>query len=285
MGRVPVQSAGDEGLYQGILQVLEQARASAYRAVSFAMVHAYWQVGRLIVEHDQHGRKRASYGEALLEELSRRLTQDFGRGYTTTNLRYMRQFYLLFPIHHALRDKSDSSSKQQASRSKHASRHSARDESTPSGTDLARVLRPELSWTHYRLLLRVESSKAREWYMHEAAEQNWSSRQLDRQISVLYYERLLASRDALSVREEAGHELAAIAPEHFIRDPYVLEFLDLKDYPALRESVVEQAIIENLQAFLLELGRGFCFVARQKRMRFEDEDFYVDLVFCNFILK
>jgi predicted nuclease of restriction endonuclease-like (RecB) superfamily len=271
MGRVPVQSAGDEGLYQGILQVLEQARASAYRAVSFAMVLAYWQVGRLIVEHDQHGRKRASYGEALLEELSRRLTQDFGRGYTTTNLRYMRQFYLLFPIHHALRDKSDSSSKQQASRSKHASRHSARDESTPSGTDLARVLRPELSWTHYRLLLRVESSKAREWYMHEAAEQNWSSRQLDRQISVLYYERLLASRDALSVREEAGHELAAIAPEHFIRDPYVLEFLDLKDYPALRESVVEQAIIENLQAFLLELGRGFCFVARQKRMRFEDE--------------
>src|SRR3954454_5047882 len=98
MGRVPVQSAGDEGLYQGILQVLEQARASAYRAVSFAMVLAYWQVGRLIVEHDQHGRKRASYGEALLEELSRRLTQDFGRGYTTTNLRYMRQFYLLFPI-------------------------------------------------------------------------------------------------------------------------------------------------------------------------------------------
>jgi predicted nuclease of restriction endonuclease-like (RecB) superfamily len=135
------------------------------------------------------------------------------------------------------------------------------------------------------MLLRVESPQAREWYMHEAAEQNWSSRQLDRQISVLYYDRLLASRDTLSVRKEASQKLASVEPEQFIRDPYVLEFLDLKDYPALRESVVEQAIIDNMQAFLLELGRGFSFVARQKRMRFEDEDFYVDLVFYNFLLK
>jgi predicted nuclease of restriction endonuclease-like (RecB) superfamily len=121
--------------------------------------------------------------------------------------------------------------------------------------------------------------------MHEAADQRWSSRQLDRQISVLYYERLLASRRKAPVRREAQQKLARVAPEQFIRDPYVLEFLDLKDFPGLRESVLEQGIIDNLQAFLLELGRGFSFVARQKRMRLEDEDFYVDLVFYNYLLR
>jgi predicted nuclease of restriction endonuclease-like (RecB) superfamily len=131
----------------------------------------------------------------------------------------------------------------------------------------------------------VDDPDARAWYMCEAADQHWSSRQLERQIAVLYYERLLASRNRRPVRKEAGRKRAAVAPEQFIRDPYVLEFLDLRDYPALRESTVEQAIIDNLQAFLLELGRGFSFVARQKRMRFDNEDFYVDLVFYNYVLK
>jgi predicted nuclease of restriction endonuclease-like (RecB) superfamily len=290
-------SVAAAALYESIRQVLDQARASAYRSVNFAMVQAYWQVGRLIVEHEQGGKKRAGYGEALLDELSRRLTQEFGRGFDSRNLRYMRQFYLAFPIHQALAGRSSPGRKgnavrsdlmkgniRNAVRSKLAIHHSPRGES-PASDDLPTVLRSELSWTHYRMLLRVEDPQAREWYMHEAAEQNWSSRQLDRQISVLYYERLLASRDALSVRKEATQKLTAVAPEQFIRDPYVLEFLDLKDYPALRESSVEQAIIDNMQAFLLELGRGFCFVARQKRMRFDDEDFYVDLVFYNFLLK
>jgi len=218
------------------------------------MVQAYWQVGRLIVESEQGGQKRAAYGETVLDELSRRLTAEFGRGFTATNLRYMRQFYQAFPIHHALRDELPG-------------------------------LRPELSWTHYRLLLGVEDDTARDWYMREAADQNWSTRQLERQMSVLYYERLLASSKKAPVRKEATTKLATVDPEHFIRDPYVLEFLDLKDYPALRESTVEQVIIENLQAFLLELGKGFSFVARQKRMRFDDEDFYVDLVFYNYLLK
>jgi predicted nuclease of restriction endonuclease-like (RecB) superfamily len=133
--------------------------------------------------------------------------------------------------------------------------------------------------------MQVENPGAREWYMREACDQHWSTRQLERQISVLYYERLLASRKKTLVRKEASGKLAQISTERFIRDPYVLEFLDLKDYPVLRESAVEQAIINNLQAFLLELGKGFCFVARQKRVRFEDEDFYVDLVFYNYILK
>ena len=129
--------------------------------------------------------------------------------------------------------------------------------------------------------MRVENDKAREWYMNEAADQNWSTRQLDRQLSVLYYERLLASREKGSVIQEADEKMAALKPEHFIRDPYVLEFLNLKDYPGLRESTVEQAIIDKLQQFLLELGKGFSFVARQKRLRFDDKDFYVDLVFYN----
>lgn len=266
-----------DSLYREIRAVLELARAGAYRAVNTAMVQAYWHVGQLIVEFEQGGRKRAAYGASLLDELSRRITAEFGRGFTPTNLRYMRQFYQAFPIHHALRDESVPAGKQNAARSELAIHHPARDESP--------ALRPELSWTHYRLLLAVEDPRAREWYLREAADQNWSTRQLERQISVLYYERLLASRKKAPVRKEAATKLATVEPEQFIRDPYVLEFLDLKDYPALRESAVEQAIIDNMQEFLLELGKGFSFVARQKRMRFEEEDFYVDLVFYNYLLK
>jgi|WetSurMetagenome_2_1015567.scaffolds.fasta_scaffold163128_2 predicted nuclease of restriction endonuclease-like (RecB) superfamily len=259
-------------LYTSIRQVLEQARTSAYRAVNFAMVQAYWQVGRLIVEHEQGGRRRAAYGEALLEDLARRLTEEYGRGFDVTNLRKMRQFFRMFEIRNAVRSES-LREKRDALRLK-------------SDTDPVRhSVRSELTWSHYRVLMQVNDAAAREWYMREAAEQHWSTRQLDRQISVLYYERLLSSRKKASVRKEARGKLAAVAPEQFIRDPYVLDFLDLKDYPGLRESAVEQAIIDNLQAFLLELGKGFSFVARQKRMRFENENFYVDLVFYNYLLK
>jgi len=239
-----------EPLYLEIRAVLESARSSAYRAVNTAMVHAYWNVGRLIVEHEQRGRRRAGYGEAVIATLAERLTRDLGRGFDERNLWYMRGFYLAFPILNAPR----------------------------SGL-------PELSWTHYRLLLGVEDPQARKWYLREAADQRWSTRQLERQISVLYYERLLASHKKAPVRKEAAATLASVEPEQFIRDPYVLDFLNLEDYPALRESAVEQAIIDNLQAFLLELGKGFSFVARQRRMRFEDEDFYVDLVFYNYLLR
>lgn len=262
-----------ETLYRDIRGILESARSSAYRAVNTAMVQAYWQVGRLIVEHEQGGKGRATYGEAVLEDLSRRLTADFGRGFDPSNLRYMRLFFQRFQNRDAVRHRLPSQ----------GIRDALRHEST--GTDDPGDLRPELSWTHYRLLLSVEDARARDWYMNEAADQHWSTRQLDRQISVLYYERLLTSRKKAPVRKEAATKLAALEPEQFIRDPYVLEFLDLKDYPALRESAVEQAIIDNLQAFLLELGKGFSFVARQRRMRFEDEDFYVDLVFYNYLLR
>jgi predicted nuclease of restriction endonuclease-like (RecB) superfamily len=265
-----------DSLYRDVRSVLEQARASVHRTVNVAMVRAYWHVGRLIVEHEQGGRRRAAYGEAVLDELSQQLTRDFGRGFDVRNLRYMRQFYQAYP---ALTSEAgaEEAGKRNAPRSESAYHQ-------PAQQDIPE-LRPELSWTHYRLLLGVEDLTAREWYMQEAADQHWSSRQLDRQISVLYYDRLLASRRKAPVRKEAHTTLAAIAPEDFIRDPYVLEFLNLPDYPALRESAVEQAIIDNLQAFLLELGKGFSFVARQKRLRFDEEDFYVDLVFYNYLLR
>ena len=146
-------------------------------------------------------------------------------------------------------------------------------------------MRPELSWTHYRSLIKIENEDARIWCMNEAANSMWSTRQLDRQISTLYYDRLLASHDKKIVIEEAEEKLQKVIPEEFIKDPYILEFLNLKDYPALRESDIEKSLIYNLQDFLMELGNGFCFVARQKRMRFDDEDFYVDLVFYNSIIK
>jgi predicted nuclease of restriction endonuclease-like (RecB) superfamily len=270
-----------DSLYREIREVLESARLSAYRAVNLTMIHSYYRVGFLIVEHEQEGRERAEYGTALLQALSERLTGEFGKGFDVTNLRKMRQFYLVFSKRDAARlkfgeIKRDAMRPESTDTEKHPFLH---------GQLMNGSLRQELSWTHYRLLLRVENDQAREWYMNEAADQNWSTRQLERQISTLYYERLLASREKAPVRQEASEKLAQIEPEDFIRDPYVLEFLNLKDYPGLRESTIEQAIIDKLQEFLLELGKGFSFVARQKRMRFGDDDFYVDLVFYNYILK
>jgi predicted nuclease of restriction endonuclease-like (RecB) superfamily len=266
-----------ESLYREVRSVLEQARASAYRAVNATMVQAYWHIGRLVVQHEQKGKARAQYGESVISSLAARLSLEYGRGFDERNLWYMRRFYLGFPILNAARSESPGLRLRATMRRTRSIRDAAGDESL--------VLRPELSWTHYRLLLGVEDRAAREWYMHEAAGQRWSTRQLARQISVFYYERLLASRRKATVRKEARDKLAAVAPAQFIRDPYVLEFLDLREYPALRESKIEQAIIDNLQTFLLELGKGFSFVARQKRMRFDDEDFYVDLVFYNYLLR
>jgi predicted nuclease of restriction endonuclease-like (RecB) superfamily len=243
-------------LYGEIRAVLDRARSSAYRSVNLAMVQAYWQIGCLIVEHEQKGEARAEYGKAVLEEISKRLTAEFGKGYSVQNLRYMRQFYLSFGKRHALRSESHISDKGNVSRSEFLEKRH------PVGSELIQgLLRPELSWTHYRLLLRVENSKAREWYMNEAADQNWSTRQLDRQIASLYFERLLASQEKEPLKKEAEEKLAQLEPNRFIRDPYVLEFLDLKDYPDLRESTVEKAIIDKMQHFLLELGKGFSFVA------------------------
>lgn len=234
----------------GQLQTLiADARSKAVRAVDEIQVQTCWQVGRHLVEFEQGGAARAAYGKRLLPLLAEQLTADFGQGFDVSNLRYMRLFYQAFPIRDALRH--------------------------------------ELSWTHYRTLLRVESADARQWYMNEAAAQNWSSRALERQIGTLYYERLLLSDDRLAVTAEADANLQTLkqAPREFIRDPVMLEFLGFPGSGKLLESTLEQALMDKLQAFLLELGKGFAFVARQQRISTESKDFYIDLVFYNYLLK
>jgi len=242
--------------YDSIAEVLRTARSSAYRAVNFIMVEAYWNIGRMIVEEEQQGNERAEYGTALIKNLSPRLTEEFGKGFTKRNLWQMRQFYLVF------QPESPQSQKVHA-------------------------LRAQLTWTHYRLLIRVENPEARKWYMRESADQNWSTRALERQINSLYYERLLMSRDKTPVVEEMREKTEPLVPlpEDFIKDPYVLEFLGIPDAYQFREAELEEAIIGKLQAFMLELGKGFAFVGRQHRISTETKDFFIDLVFYNYILK
>jgi len=237
------------GLLDNLRQLIITGRQRALQAVDVVQVQTCWEMGRHIVEFEQDGAGRAEYGARLLPRLAKELTAEFGTGFDVTNIRKMRQFYQLFPIRDALR--------------------------------------LELSWTHYRLLLRVENDKARDWYASEAATQNWSTRALERQIGTLYYERLLVSQDRKAVIQEADDNVAALppSPREFVRDPVLLEFLGLPSPGKLLEAKLEQALIDNLQAFLMELGKGFAFVARQQRISTESKDFYIDLVFYNYLLK
>ena len=207
----------NQEFYGEIKKILINSRNKVYQTANFAMVEAYWNIGKAIIE-EQGGKEKAEYGTGLLQELSKQMTKDFGRGFTVANLKNMRQFYLKFPNGYTLRS--------------------------------------ELSWSHYRLLMRVEDKTAREFYMQEAVKSQWSTRQLERQINSFFYERLLSSKNKDKVRQEIQHLEPAKKPEDIIRDPYVLE-----------------------------LGRGFSFVARQKRITFDGRHFRIDLVFYNYILK
>lgn len=236
----------NQEFYGEIKKILINSRNKVYQTANFAMVEAYWNIGKAIIE-EQGGKEKAEYGTGLLQELSKQMTKDFGRGFTVANLKNMRQFYLKFPNGYTLRS--------------------------------------ELSWSHYRLLMRVEDKTAREFYMQEAVKSQWSTRQLERQINSFFYERLLSSKNKDKVRQEIQHLEPAKKPEDIIRDPYVLEFLGLSPNEDFYESDLEQALITHLQKFLLELGRGFSFVARQKRITFDGRHFRIDLVFYNYILK
>lgn len=227
--------------------LIAQARQQASRSVNTIQVQTYWKIGRHIVEFEQGGEVRAAYGKRLLARLAEALTGEFGKGFDVRNLRNMRAFFQHFPNWNALRS--------------------------------------ELSWTHYRLLLRVDTPEARLWYMQEAAEQNWSTRVLERQIGTLYYERLLSSPDKDRLLAETQQAAQAQTPRDFVRDPVMLEFLGLPDTGRLMEADLERALMDKLQQFLLELGKGFAFVARQQRISTETQDFYIDLVFYNYLLK
>lgn len=236
----------DNDFYKDVKKVLEEARKRIYRNIQSEMVLAYWQIGKMIVEK-QGGAGRAKYGDGLIKELSTQMTKDFGKGFTITNLKYMRQFYLEYPKSHSLRD--------------------------------------QLSWTHYRLLLSLEDENARDFYVKEAIENNWSTRQLEREINTFSYQRYLASHGNHDVADDAVKREEPFNPLNIIKDPYVLDFTGIKPDASFFESDLEQALIDHLQEFLLELGSGFAFVARQRRFNMDGRNFYVDLVLYNYKLK
>ena len=234
-------------IYESIRAALEQARMSVAKAVNSAMVNVYWEIGKQIAEAVG---ERAEYGKGLIKYLAERLTVEFGKGFTQANLRNMRQFYQTFPNCYALRS--------------------------------------ELSWTHYRRLMRVDNQERREFYLKECADCGWTYRQLERQINTFYYDRLLATKK--EHHDELAKEIhlsePTTDPDYILKDPYILEFLDLKENIKYSETELEKALIDGLQEFLLELGKGFSFVSRQKRITTDDGEHYkIDLVFYNYILK
>ena len=268
-----IEKDGVNGLFDRVVSILESARSNVLRSVNSNMVTAYWLIGQEIVESIQDGSQRAQYGDKVLVELSESLACKYGKGFSVANLKNFRQFYLIFNTT-SIRYLPGSESE------KLPIPH-------PAGGELESGFNPNLSWSHYRALMRVSNPDARNFYEKEAADCGWSKTQLERQIHSSYYERIIANRGKAALvdnnRERLPGELIQLGD--VLKSPYVLEFLGLPDAPSLHESDLEQAIIDNLQAFLLELGKGFSFVARQKHIRFEDDDFYIDLVFYNFILK
>lgn len=235
-------------LLQEIRATLQNARQRVAIAVNSELTQAYWQIGKYIVEYEQKGESRAQYSKQLIDFLSGELTREFGGGFSPVNLRLMRRLYQCFPIQHTLCVK--------------------------------------LTWSHYRIILKVENEEARKFYISECASENWSVRQLERQVNTLFYERLLASRDKAVVKSEIEASVPReIAPKELIRDPYVLEFLGIPQGEHFLEGDMEQMLISRLQMFLLELGKGFTFVARQKRITFDDRHYYIDLVFYNILAR
>ncbi|MHB8276687.1 MAG: PDDEXK nuclease domain-containing protein [Candidatus Humimicrobiaceae bacterium] len=269
-------------LITDLASLIEQGRKTAVRYVNTALVTTYWFMGRRVVEYEQKGKERAEYGEALLKKISTDLTPRFGKGFTERNLDYMRQFYLIYPeISHTVCAKlpEDRATKKS---------YTVSAELIPilqgvSGISEALMRKFPLSWSHYRLLMRIEEPFNREFYEVESIRGNWSVRQLDRQIQSLLYERTALSKRKLAVIAKAHEKPLTLKPEDEIKDPYILEFLGLKD--EYSESQLEEALIKHLEYFLLELGTGFTFVARQKRITLEGTHYRLDLLFYHRVLK
>jgi len=286
-----ISTAQPDALFGRVVSILEQAQSNVVRAVNTNMVLAYWLIGREIVQELQGGEERAAYGKQVVEALSGRLTDHFGKGFSYTNLWYFRQFYLAFAdrlqIPHPRGGESLASAILHLPGGELAASQIEHKISRPAGAQLPQGFSPQLSWSHYRALMRVDNIAARDFYEREASECGWSKVQLERQIHSFYFERIVANRGVQGLLPDSRERLPGekVEPAHLLKSPMVLEFLGLPDFRELHESKLEQAIIDNLQSFLLELGKGFSFVARQKHIRFGDDDFYVDLVFYNYVLK
>lgn len=286
----PVTDTADESaeqLFQRVSAIWQAAKGQTARSVNSTLVQANWMIGQQVVEVEQAGESRAGYGKQVIEALSRRMNKQFGRGFSVSSIRYLRAFYLAYPQlladHDAGKELADFSVGELASEVSPPIHHAVRGEL---GQRRNRVgnLNPALSWTHYRALLGVDRIEARNYYELEASSQGWSARELERQIAPLSYDRLLSSR--ASQQEPADTTAAClINPRDVIRDPYVLEFLDLPEPATYQESDLEAALLSQLQAFLLELGQGFAFVGRQVRISLEGDHFYPDLVFYHIKLK
>lgn len=238
-----------ENLYNRISKLLKISREKTIRAINTTMVTTYFEIGRLIVEEEQNGKDRATYGKEILKNLSIKLTKEFGKGFSTTNLEQMRKFYKVYGISQTLSEEF------------------------------------KLSWSHYLILMRMEDSNARQFYEIEAINNNWSMRELKRQVNSALYERLLLSKDKKKIIELSQKGQIIEKPSDIVKDPYILEFLGLEERPNYSESELETEIINKLEMFLLELGKGFTFVGRQVRFTFEERHFRVDLVFYNRLLR
>ena len=271
-------------LFDRVVSILEEARSNVVRVVNCNMVSAYWLIGREIVEEIQEGKKRAEYGKQVIEELSTKLQKQYGKGFSVTNLKYFRTFYQVYsePLLEKGRPSGDQSQNDEKG-------HPSGAELTrmfPEKTEPIKQFSPQLSWSHYRALMRVNNDEARLFYEQEAIGCGWDKRTLERHIHSQYYERMLKSQQPETMLQ-AGRKAIQVQSRSvdILKNPYVLEFLDLPDSNILHETDLESAIITQLQKFLLELGKGFAFVGRQKLLRFNDTDLYVDLVFYNCILK
>jgi len=290
-----------DALFNRVVSILEQARGNVVRAVNTNMVLAYWLIGREIVEEIQKGKGRAKYGEQILGNLSVRLTERYGQGFSVTNLKYFRLFYQAYPdrinaIRHPLGDEFESNKISrplgvESSLTEKIPYPTGRElalaqKSHPLGDELPQGFSPQLSWSHYRALMRVESREARDFYEREAITGGWDKRTLERQIHSYYYERIQKSRQPKKMLAEGRRlPVPATSAAEELKNPYVLEFLGLPEVAAFHESDLERAIITHLQRFLLELGNGFAFVARQKHIRIEEQDRFIDLVFYHCRLK
>lgn len=301
-----------DALFGRVVSILEQARGNVVRAVNTNMVLAYWLIGREIVQELQGGEKRAEYGKQVLEALSEHLVERYGKGYSVTNLKYFRLFYQAYPnrlrIRHPVGDESwgasilhPSGGEFQLAAIQHPQGTNFSEsvilspleielalskKSSPAGSQLPQGFSPHLTWSHYRALMRVDSIEARDFYEREAVAGAWDKRTLERQIQTFYYERILKSRKREKMLSDGRNlPVPALQGPEELKNPYVLEFLGLQNEAAYHEADLESAIIAHLQRFLLELGNGFAFVARQKHIRFGDQDRYVDLVFYNYRLR